>query len=161
MAIYSRYGGHNVSIDVTDLITNQINETRVDIKNKKTVYSINFEDGQVNGHHAYRGKLITGKGSNAKTDVSIAISRNENNRVLIPDKCKFPSDYSTAERNEKFDVIGGFMLYAYDMIAACSNRDPNARSIVKEYESNFNSMSKTEKEKWIDLAKSMRQGYKL
>lgn len=161
MAIYSKYGGYNININVEDLIDRGINESRANIKVKKSVYSINIDDGKVNGQHGYRGKLITGSGRSAETGVSIAMSRDGSNRVLIPDKCMFPSNYSTAERNEKFDIIGGFMLYAYDAVAACSNRDPNARIILKQYEDNFNSMSKVEKEKWIDIAKSMRQGYKL
>ena len=140
MAIYSKYGGYNININVEDLIDHGINESRANIKVKKSVYS---------------------SGRSAETGVSIAMSRDGNNRVLIPDKCIFPSNYSTAERNEKFDIIGGFMLYAYDAVTACSNRDPNARIILKQYEGNFNSMSKVEKEKWIDIAKSMRQGYKL
>lgn len=160
MAIYSRYPKrkYEVEIDATDFI-DFINESDAYIKNNKITYKVHFDNSQAN-EHGYRGKMYLG---NTNKDIGfIAMSRNIDKRELLPDKCRFKSDMPTKERNERFDIIGGFMLYAYDEIKACrDNIDPKADENVKEAGIRFNKLPKSDRKEWIDKAKNMRQGYKL
>ena len=160
MSIYSRYTKrkYEVEIDATDFVSH-LNESNTFIKNNRVTYKVNFDNSQAN-IHGYRGKMYLG---NSNYNIGfIAMSRDSNKRELLPDKCEFKDDMPVKERNERFDVIGGFMLYAYDEIEACrKNIDPDADKKIKQAEVRFNKLPKSDREEWINKAKNMRQGYKL